>query len=535
MTGAVDPYAAAVFVAFVAVTVLISVRAAASSRTPSGFFAAHGAIGPGRNALALAGDFISAAAFLGVTGLIFGGGYDGVLYAVGAFAGWPVMLVLLAERLRNLGRYTFGDVLAARLHEPTVRLVSAASTLVIVLLYLVGQMVGAGALVATLFGAPYWLALLMIGALMTLYVVTGGMTATTWVQIIKACLVLGAALFMAAAALCRYGWSPTALFDAAAATRGPGRDVLRPGGVLSDPVSAVSLGLALVFGTCGLPHVLMRFFTVADAAAARRSVAGATAIIGVFSVLSVVLGYAALSLLSDDPRFVGADGRLVGGGNMAVLHLARLLGGELFYGFVAAVVFATILAVVSGLTLAGASAVGHDLYGRLVRRGRLEDGREVRASKLAAAGVAALATGAALLFADQNIAFIVSLAVAIAAGVNFPLLAAALYWRGMTARGLAWGGGVGLSLSLILVLLSPSVWTRGLGLGDAPFPYDYPTLFVMPATMLGIWLGSLLDRSPRGASERAGFDRQEIEGLLGREAAARELRRSAIAGAGRSL
>jgi cation/acetate symporter len=482
--------AIAIFLVFLALTIGIAVVANRRAGTAAGFFAAHGTFGPVRNALALAGDFISAAAFLGVAGLIATAGYDGVFYSVGAFAGWPLLMVLLAGRLRQLGRYTFADALCVTLHEPTVRIVSAASTLVIVMLYLVGQMVGAGALIGLLFGLPYATALVLIGALMALYVVLGGMAATTWVQIIKAVLLIGGTFYMVATALATFG-SPEAIFAAAAATAGD--RILQPGPQLRDPVSALSLGLALVCGTCGLPHVLMRFFTVPDARAARQSVALATAIIGVFSVGIILLGYAAVSLV---PLRPGAPG----GGNMIMLQLARHLGGEAFFGFIAAVTFATILAVVSGLALAGASAIGHDLYARLICGGQVPPGRDVLVSRLAVIGLAAAAVALGLVFEGQNIAVLVSLAIAIAAGVNFPLLMLGLYWPGLTSRGLAWGGGIGLGLSLVLIILGPAVWSRALGLGPAPFAYDYPTLFVLPAVVLAAVAASLLQvaRPQRG-------------------------------------
>jgi cation/acetate symporter len=477
-----------VFCLFLLVTLGITWRVAARAGTAAGFYAAHGAIGPRRNALALAGDFISAAAFLGVTGIIFTSGYDGVFYAVGAFAGWPLMLILLAERLRRLGRYTFADVLAAKLHEPTARVVGAATTIVIVLLYLLGQMVGAGALVAILFGTSYTVAVVSTGCLMAIYVAAGGMAATTWVQIIKAVLLLGATGFMMLAVLVRFDGDLGAVFDRAAAVSAAGERVFAPGGLVGDPVSMVSLGLALVLGTCGLPHVLMRFFTVADARAARQSVAMATAIIGLFSILTVLLGYGALAIL---------DPGTVGNGNTAVLALAKSLGGDLFFAVTAAVTFATILAVVSGLTLAGASAVSHDLVGRLLLKGRMTDAQEVRLSRLAVVAIAVIATAAALAFEGQNIAFLVSLAVAVAAGVNTPLLLATVYWRGMTSQGLAWGGAVGLSLSVVLIVLSPAVWERAMGLRHAPFSYDYPTLFVLPATFVAAVIASLFSSGTR--------------------------------------
>ena len=385
MTGQATNWPAiAMFAAFVALTLAITAWAARRTKTRADFYAAGGGVSGFKNGLAIAGDYMSAASFLGISSQIFTDGYDGLIYSIGFLVGWPIILFLMAERLRNLGRYTFADVASFRFAQAPVRCFAALSTLSVVLFYLIAQMVGAGQLIKLLFGLPYGYAVVIVGVLMTLYVLFGGMIATTWVQIIKAVLLLGCATFMAFMVLAQFGFSPEALFAravevktdlAAAGGLGPeqaaarGASIMGPGNFIKDPISAISFGMALMFGTAGLPHILMRFFTVPDARQARISVLWATGWIGYFYMLTFIIGFGAIVLVATDPGFLDSSGGLRGGGNMAAVHLADAIGGNLFLGFVSAVAFATILAVVAGLTLSGASAVSHDLYATVFRKG----------------------------------------------------------------------------------------------------------------------------------------------------------------------
>ncbi|HRN88582.1 MAG TPA: cation acetate symporter, partial [Hyphomicrobium sp.] len=330
------------FLMFVAVTLVITRWAASRVRSASDFYAAGGGITGTQNGLAIAGDYMSAASFLGISGLVFASGFDGILYSVGFLVGWPIVLFLIAERLRNLGRYTFADVVAYRLEAGPIRTLSAVGTLTVVAFYLIAQMVGAGKLIELLFGLPYLYAVMAVGALMVTYVATGGMVATTWVQIIKACLLLGGATFMAFMVLANFGFSLNAMFRAATDIHPDGLAILSPGKLVSDPISAISLGLALMFGTAGLPHILMRFFTVKDAKAARKSVFYATGLIGYFYILTFIIGFGAITLLMSDPSYFRAspDGSfdplaaMIGGTNMAAVHLSQAIGGSLFLGFI---------------------------------------------------------------------------------------------------------------------------------------------------------------------------------------------------------
>ncbi|MHC2104354.1 cation/acetate symporter ActP [Methylobacterium sp. CM6246] len=513
--------AIAMFLAFVAITLAITVRAARSgTKTASDYYAAGGGLSGFQNGLAIAGDYTSAATFLGVTALIYTSGYDGMIYAVGFLVGFPMILFLIAEPLRNLGRFTFADVAAYRLSEVPVRLVAGVNTLVIVLFYLIAQMVGAGKLIELLFGLPYIAAVVLVGVLMMAYVVFGGMRATTWVQIIKAVLLLSGSVLMSTLILARFGFSLEALFARAVALHPKKLAIMAPGGLVRDPVSAMSLGLALIFGTAGLPHILMRFFTVADARQARFSILVATGFITVFYTLLFILGFGAIALVRGDPAYLDAAGGVIGGTNMVALHLADKLGGSLLLGFISAVAFATILAVVSGLTIAGASAASHDLYARALRRGRATEQREVQVSKAAAVAISLVAMGLGILFENQNIAFLVGLVFAIAASANFPVILLSVAWRDLTTRGAVTGSLAGLVSSLVLVALSPGVWTATLKLGAAPFPYDNPALFSVPLAFLTSWAVSRLDRSEAAASVRTAYAAQHVTAHTGFDRAA---------------
>jgi cation/acetate symporter len=502
-----------VFAAFVVVTLGITRWAARRTRTRSDFYAAGGGITGFQNGLAIAGDYMSAASFLGISAQIFADGYDGLIYSTGFLVGWPIILFLLAERFRNLGRYTFADVASFRFAQAPVRLFAAFSTLSVVLFYLIAQMVGAGQLIKLLFGLPYEVAVAIVGVLMTLYVMFGGMIATTWVQIIKAALLLGCATVMAFAVLASFGFSPDALFARAVEVKGS--SIMAPGKFIKDPISAISFGTALMFGTAGLPHILMRFITVPDAKAARKSVLWATGWIGYFYLLTFIIGFGAIVMVATNPAFLDADGALRGGSNMAAVHLASAIGGNLFLGFVSAVAFATILAVVAGLTLAGASAISHDIYASVIRHGQAGSGEELRVSRITVLVLAIVAILLGIVFQAQNVAFMVSLAFALAASGNFPVLLLSILWSGCTTRGAVWGGTVGVLTALVLTILSPAVWVTSLGHQTAIFPYTSPTIFSMPVAFLTIWVVSRFDRSARAAVDRAGYSDQRVRSETG--------------------
>ena len=523
--------AIAMFAAFIALTLAITRWAARRTKTASDFYTAGGGIPGFQNGLAIAGDYMSAASFLGISAQIFADGYDGLIYSIGFLVGWPIILFLMAERLRNLGRYTFADVASFRFAQPPVRSFAALSTLSVVLFYLIAQMVGAGQLIRLLFGLPYLYAVVIVGVLMTLYVLFGGMIATTWVQIIKAVMLLGCASFMALAVLV-----PVRLL-----ARGPvrprrrgedrsrrrhrprrrqeaaerGRSIMGPGNFIRDPVSAISFGMALMFGTAGLPHILMRFFTVPNARQARISVLWATGWIGYFYILTFIIGFGAIALVATDPGFLDPAGGLRGGGNMAAVHLADAIGGNLFLGFVSAVAFATIVAVVAGLTLAGASAVSHDVYATVLRKGAADQADELRVSRWTVLVLAGVAVLLGILFEKTNVAFMVSLAFALAASGNFPVLILSLLWKGCTTRGVVAGGTAGVVLALVLTILSPAIWVNIMGQEAAIFPYSSPAIFSMPIAFLTIWLVSVLDRSPRAGIDRAGYLHQRIRAETG--------------------
>jgi cation/acetate symporter len=520
------------FAIFVIGTLFITKWAAAKTKSAADFYTAGGGITGFQNGLAIAGDYMSAASFLGISAAVMVGGFDGLIYSIGFLVGWPVVTFLLAERLRNLGKFTFADVAAFRFSQTPVRVFAASGTLVVVAFYLIAQMVGAGQLIKLLFGLEYWIAVVIVGALMMVYVLFGGMTATTWVQIIKACLLLAGASFMAFMVLYHFGFSPEAMFAkaveiktgiAAAAGKPPaeaaaqGFSIMGPGGFIKDPISAISFGMALMFGTAGLPHILMRFFTVPNAKEARKSVLWATTWIGYFYILTFIIGFGAITFVLTNPQFLDAKGGLLGGGNMAAIHLANAVGGNVFLGFISAVAFATILAVVAGLTLSGASAVSHDLYSTVIKKGKADGAAELKVSRITTVCLGIVAVVLGIAFEKQNIAFMVSLAFAIAASANFPVLLMSVLWKDCTTRGAVIGGFLGLASSVLLTLVSPAVWEVTLGnpKGSALFPYASPALFSMTIGFVGIWLFSILDRSSRAAQDRAGFVAQQVRSETG--------------------
>ena len=525
------------FGVFVLGTLYITKWAASKTKSAADFYTAGGGITGFQNGLAIAGDYMSAASFLGISAAVMASGYDGLIYSIGFLVGWPVITFLMAERLRNLGKFTFADVAAYRFQQTPIRAFAASGTLVVVAFYLIAQMVGAGQLIKLLFGLEYWMAVVIVGALMMIYVLFGGMTATTWVQIIKACLLLAGASFMAFMVLLNYGFSPEAMFADAVriktevATAGGkraaeastiGQSIMGPGSFIKDPISAISFGMALMFGTAGLPHVLMRFFTVPDAKEARKSVFWATTWIGYFYILTFIIGFGAIVLVSTNPGFLDAKGGLIGGSNMAAIHLANAVGGNVFLGFISAVAFATILAVVAGLTLSGASAVSHDLYATVFKKGNADSAAELRVSRITTLVLGFIAVILGIAFEKQNIAFMVSLAFAIAASANFPVLFMSVLWKDCTTRGATIGGFLGLITAVVLTIVSPSVWEATLGnpKGSALFPYASPALFSMAAGFIGIWLFSILDNSARAKEDRAGYMAQKVRSETGIGAAA---------------
>nr|WP_295685073.1 cation acetate symporter [uncultured Nevskia sp.] len=502
------------FVAFVALTLGITYWASRRTQSRADFYTAGGGITGFQNGLAIAGDYMSAASFLGISALVFGSGFDGLIYSIGFLVGWPVIMFLIAERLRNLGKFTFADVASYRLDQTSIRILAAAGTLTTVAFYLIAQMVGAGQLIKLLFGLDYNIAVVLVGVLMIVYVTFGGMLATTWVQIIKAMLLLGGASFMAFMVMRHVGFSVEALFEQAIAVHKDGQAIMAPGKLVKDPVSAISLGLALMFGTAGLPHILMRFFTVKNAAEARKSVFYATGFIGYFYILTFIIGFGAIVLVGTNVFYL--DGAaLRGGANMAAIHLAHAVGGDVFLGFISAVAFATILAVVAGLTLSGATAVSHDLYAHVLRKGKVNDKDEIRVSKFATIGLGILAIVLGIVFEKQNVAFMVGLAFAIAASANFPILLLSIVWRGLTTRGALLGGGLGLVSAVTLTVLGPAVWVKVLGHATPIFPYDAPALFSMTLAFLGCWFGSVTDRSARARIESARYIEQLVRAETG--------------------
>ncbi len=512
------------FAGFVLMTLVITYRAAARTKSAADFYAAGGGITGFQNGLAIAGDYMSAASFLGISGLVFASGFDGLIYSVGWLVGWPIVLFLIAERLRNLGKFTFADVASFRLDQTWIRILSAIGTFTVVAFYLIAQMVGAGKLIQLLFGLDYLHAIVIVGTLMIIYVAFGGMKATTWVQIIKACLLLVGATLVAILVLVHFNFDLEALFASAVKIHPKGVSIMGPGNLVSDPVSAISLGLALMFGTAGLPHILMRFFTVADAKAARKSVFYATGFIGYFYILTFIIGFGAITLLMSDPSYFkpAADGtiaitaaNLKGGTNMAAIQLANATGGPYLLGFISAVAFATILAVVAGLTLSAASAVSHDLYASVIARGRASEKSEVLISKISAVAIGILAIYLGYIFEKQNVAFMVGLAFSVAASVNFPVLLMTMFWKGTTTLGAFVGGILGLISSVAGVVLSKAVWVTTFGYQDAIFPWSNPALFSMPIAFLGIWLFSKIDRTKRARLEEKAFEAQFIRSETG--------------------
>ena len=517
------------FIVFVAITLGITYWAAKRTKTATDFYAAGRGVTGLQNGLAIAGDYMSAASFLGIAALVYFNGFFGLIFSVGWLVGWPIILFLIAERLRNLGKFTYADVASFRLRQGPVRTMAAVGSLIVVIWYLIGQAVGAGQLLHTLVPQiSYRQSIVIVGGLIIIYVTFGGMKATTWVQIIKAGLLLGGATLIALGVMAHEGFSFEKLFSDAVAAHPKHLEIMKsvvPIGSKSNPVESISLGLTLMFGTAGLPHILMRFFTVTDAKAARKSVLYGTCFIGYFYILTFIIGFGAIVLVANNPQYVVDVTKnvlnLKGGGSMPAVYLAHAIGGDMFLGFIAAVAFATILAVVSGLTLAGASALSHDIYANVIMKGKSTEAQEVWVSKLCVVGLGILAILLGIAFEKQNVAYIVALTFSIAACANFPILVLSVFWRGLTTRGAVLGGYTGIFGSIILLTIGPTVWTKVLGMGPAIFPYDFPTFIVLPAVLVVSYIASITDHSASAKQERAAFDAQQIrsETGLGAEAA----------------
>ncbi len=503
------------FFIFIGGTLGITYWAARRTKSASDFYTAGGGISGFQNGMAIAGDYMSAASFLGISGLVYLKGYDGLVYAVGFLVGWPVILFLMAEKLRNLGKFTFADIAAYRLGQKEIRTLAAFGSLAVVTLYLIAQMVGSGKLIQVLFGLEYEYAVVLVGIMMIIYVTFGGMLATTWVQIIKAILLLSGVSFMGFMVMSHFGFSFEALATKAVEIHKDGQAIMEPGGLVSDPISAISLGMALMLGTAGLPHVLMRFFTVGNAKEARKSVVYATGFIGYFYLVIAVIGLGAIVFLnSPEGQQYFVDGKLFGGNNMAAVHLSHVVGGNVFLGFISAVAFATILAVVSGLTLAGASAISHDIYASVINKNATEE-QEIRISKIAVIIIGIIGVLLGIAFEQQNIAFMVGLAFAIAASANFPILFLSIYWSRLTTRGAVIGGFIGLLTAVILVILGPTVWVSILHNEEAIFPYKYPALFSVTTAFIAIWFFSITDNSQRAKDEQKAFEAQRVRAETG--------------------
>lgn len=491
--GEPSAIAIAFFLLFILLSLGITVWASRKTRTTDHFYAAGRGITALQNGLALAGDYMSAASFLGIAGLVALSGFDGLIYSIGWLVGWPLVMFLIAEPLRNLGRYTFADVVAARLRQTPVRIAASIGSLAVIAFYLIAQMVGAGNLIRLLFGLPYEAAVVIVGVVMLAYVLFGGMIATTWVQIVKAVLLLGGATLLAGLVLARFSFNPLALFDQASSTYGSG--VLSPGRLVTDPVDAISLGLALMLGTAGLPHILMRFYTVPDARTARSSVGYATAFIGFFYLLTFVLGFGAMVIIGRN-----AIVQIDAGGNMAAPLLAMGVGGTPFFGFIAAVAFATILAVVAGLTLSGAATLSHDLWVNVVRDGHADGREQLLVARSATLILALVSIVLGVTFKGQNVAYMVGLAFAIAASANFPALVLSIFWKRLTTRGAQLSMIVGTVSTLALIWLSPTIQVDILKNSAAWFPLRNPGIVTIPLSFAVAITASLL--FPVAAEER---------------------------------
>ena len=506
--------AVALFAAIVGLTLVITYFAARKTKTANDFYTADGGLTGAQNGMAIAGDYMSAASFLGIAGMIALAGFDGFFYSIGFLVAYLVVLYLVAEPLRNLGKYTMADMIAARFNASKVRGVAAMNSIAISIFYMIAQLVGAGALIELLLGIPYTTSVIIVGILMTVYVVFGGMTATSWVQIIKAILLMAGTAVISFMVFAKFDFSIFKMFSEVKQATPLGDSFLNPGNKFKLPLDTISLNLALVLGTAGLPHILIRFFTVKDAPTARKSVVYATWIIGAFYILTIFLGFGAAA-------FVGSEDIIAANaaGNMAAPLLAQALGGDLLFAFVAAVAFATILAVVAGLVLSAASAFAHDFYSHILRKGQATEKEQMTAARLASIAVALISMVLALFAQTMNVAFLVSLAFAVAASANLPVILLTIFWRRFNTGGAVTGMVVGLFSSLILVALSPNLWAvdgSALFVGEALFPLANPGIVSIPLGFLGAIAGTLLTKSNEVAGN---FERIVVKANTGIDAA----------------
>ena len=494
------------FFIIVVITLIITYWAAKKTKTSSEFYAAGRSVSAAQNGLALAGDYMSAASFLGISGMVAMKGYDGMVYATGWLVGWPALMFLVAEPLRNLGKFTFADVVAFRLRQGPVRIASAIGGILTVLFYTIAQMVGSGNLIKLMFGIPYMWAEIIVGCVMLAYVLFGGMLATTWVQIIKACLLLAGVTLLTLLVLIQVG-GPTDIYQKVSTTYG--QAALEPGALAKNPLEAVSLGLALMLGLLGLPHILMRFYTVPDAKAARKSVLYATGLIGYFYIIIPIVGFGASVLIPGGRKAIAA---IDAGGNMAAPVLALQLGGTPFLGFIAAVAFATILAVVAGLTLAGASAYSHDIYVSVIKKGKATEEEQVKAAKIATIVFGVLAVALGILFQGQNVAFMVGLAFSIAASANFPALLMSITWKRFSTQGAVASILVGAFLSVGMIMFSETVWVKIFHNAQAIVPINNPCVISMTLSFVVGILVSLMSPDPLA---QAKFEDEKLRTYLG--------------------
>jgi len=504
--GEPNAIAIAFFGLFIVLSLGITVWASRRTRTADHFYAAGRSVTAFQNGLALAGDYMSAASFLGIAGLVAVSGFDGLIYSIGFLVGWPIVMFLIAEPLRNLGRYTFADVVAMRLRQTPIRIAAAIGGLAVIAFYLIAQMVGAGNLIRLLFGLPYEVAVVIVGVVMLAYVLFGGMIATTWVQIVKAVLLLAGATILAGLVLGRFNFNPLALFAQASATYGAG--VLAPGRQVTDPIDAISLGLALMLGTAGLPHILMRFYTVPDAKTARTSVGYATAFIGFFYLLTFILGFGAMVIVGRE-----AITKVDAGGNMAAPLLAEVVGGTPFLGFIAAVAFATILAVVAGLTLSGAATLSHDLWVNVIRGAHASEREQFVVARGATIVLAIVSIVLGITFKGQNVAYMVGLAFAIAASANFPALVLSIFWKRLTTAGAQVSMITGTVSTLALIYLSPTIQLDILKHAEAWFPLRNPGIVTIPLSFIVAIGVSLLRPVPSEERRFVELERQLHLGL----------------------
>ena len=478
------------FVAIVGLTLVVTFIASKKNHSASEFYTAGGGLTGWQNGIAIAGDYLSAASFLGIAGAIALFGFDGFFYSIGYLVAYLVVLYIVAEPLRNLGRYTLADMITARFDQKKVRGAAAISTIVIVLFYMIAQLVGAGALIQLLLGIPYWVAVLLVGVMMTIYVLWGGMAATSWVQIIKAVLLMIGTVIISVLVLIKFNFNIIEMFSSVKTATPHGEAYLNAGVKYTNGLDTLSMMIALVLGTAGLPHILMRFFTVKDAKTARSSVVTATWIVGIFYILTIFLGFGAA-------KFVGAEKIIAANaaGNMAAPLLADALGGDLLMSFVCAVAFATILAVVAGLVLSGASAFAHDIYGQIIKKGNITEKQQMSAARWASIGVAVFSILLALGAQTLNVAFLVSLAFCIAASANLPVIIYTIYYKKFNTTGAVAAMVTGLVSALILVAVSPNIWSpegKAILIGSPLFPLTNPAIISVPLGFLAGWIGSLV-------------------------------------------